>query len=364
MYYYCAKINNLSFSEKLICWYMNHKRSLPWRESNDPYIIWLSEVILQQTRVKQGLPYFEVFKDRFPDVRSLARASQDEVLKLWEGLGYYSRARNMHQAAQQVVNQHKGKFPVDYKNLIQLKGVGDYTASAIASIGNDEKVAVVDGNVFRVLSRIFGISEPINSTNGKKAFKAQAEQLLPDQNIGTYNQAIMEFGALQCLPKNPQCSTCPVNNTCFAYRNNRQQEFPVKLKKPKVKTVYMNYLVLLDSQAQTLIRKRKGNGIWEGLFEFPLITSENSIDQQHIKNHSFFKEITGNTDFQLYQYNQQAKKHLLTHRKLLAYFWIIEIDQIPKEIKKYYHITDKDEISQFAFPVLLSKFIDKFFFFT
>ena len=364
MYYYCAKIHNLSFAEQLIDWYETHKRSLPWRESKDPYIIWLSEVILQQTRVKQGLPYFKAFKKRFPDVQSLACASQDEVLKLWEGLGYYSRARNMHQAAQQVVYQYNGDFPIDYKNLIRLKGIGDYTASAIASICNDEQVAVVDGNVFRVLSRIFGIWQPINSTEGKKVFKAQAEQLLPFQNTGIYNQAIMEFGALQCLPKNPLCSSCPFIHNCFAYKNNRQQELPVKLKKPKVKTVYMNYLVLLDANGQTLIKKREGKGIWEGLFEFPLISSENSINQRNIENHNFFKEITGNANFQLYLYNQQPKKHLLTHRKLLAHFWVIEIDQIPKEIQETYSKTDKKEIDKYAFPVLLSKFIDKFFFFT
>ena len=364
MYYYCTKINNLSFSEKLIHWYMNHKRLLPWRESKDPYIIWLSEVILQQTRVKQGLPYFKTFKKRFPDVQSLAKASQDEVLKLWEGLGYYSRARNMHQAAQQVVDQHKGKFPVDYKSLIQLKGIGDYTASAVASIGNDEKVAVVDGNVFRVLSRIFGISEPINATEGRKVFKNQAEQLLPDHNTGTYNQAIMEFGALQCLPKNPHCSSCPFIHNCFAYKNNRQQELPVKLKKPKVKTVYMNYLVFLDANGHTLINKREGKGIWEGLFEFPLITSENPIDQQNIENLSFFREIIGDKNYQLYLYNQQPKKHLLTHRKLLAHFWIIEINQISNKMHQSYYKTDKNKIGQYAFPVLLTKFIDKFFFFT
>ena len=364
MYYYCAKNHNLSFSEKLVEWYLNHKRSLPWRESNDPYIIWLSEVILQQTRVKQGLPYFQAFKKRYPDVQSLASASQDEVLKLWEGLGYYSRARNMHQAAQQVVDQYNGKFPSDYKNLTQLKGVGDYTASAIASISNNEEVAVVDGNVFRVLSRIFGISEPINSTEGKKVFKTQAEQLLPVQNTGTYNQAIMEFGALHCLPKNPFCSSCPFIHSCFAYNNNRQQELPVKLKKAKVKTVYMNYLVLLDSNGQTLIGKREGKGIWEGLFEFPLITSEKPIDQQNIENQSLFKEIIGDANYQIYQYNQQPKKHLLTHRKLLAHFWIIEIDQIPRVMQDTYYKTDKNKISQYAFPVLLTKFIDKFFFFT
>ena len=354
----------MSFSYHLINWYNIHKRTLPWRGSKDPYIIWLSEVILQQTRVKQGLPYFTSFQKKFPNVWSLASASQDEVLKMWEGLGYYSRARNMHHAAQQVVNEYDGKFPADYKILIKLKGIGDYTASAVSSISRNEKVAVVDGNVFRVLSRIFGIWEPINSTEGKKAFKAKADELLPDENSGTYNQALMEFGALQCLPKNPHCSTCPFNTICYAFANNAQHKLPVKLKKTSVKTVYMNYLVLLDPEGRTLINKRQGKGIWEGLYEFPLIISNKPIDHQNLKASETFQRLIKKTDHQLYLYNKIPKKHLLTHRKLLANFWILEVDHIHTELEDYYDMIDKSKISNYAFPVLLSDFIKKFFFFT
>lgn len=354
----------MSFADQLIQWFESHKRDLPWRASKDPYIIWLSEVILQQTRVNQGLPYFLNFKMKFPNVHSLAYATQDEVLKLWEGLGYYSRARNMHHAARQVVDQFNGNFPADYQSLLQLKGVGDYTASAIASICSDEQVAVLDGNVFRVLSRVFGIWEPINSTMGKKTFKLQAEKQLPDYNTGIYNQAIMEFGALNCLPKNPHCSSCPFANICFAYNHNNQQDLPVKLKKSSRKTLYLNYLIFIDAKGQTIISKRKGKGIWEGLYEFPLIESEKSMNQKNIIKHDLFKAMTKNKNYRVYQYNQQPKKHLLTHRILLAQFWVIEIDQIPQDLKETYCITDKTKINQYAFPVLLTNFIDKFFFFT
>ena len=363
IYYYCEK-SNLTFSKKLIDWYGKHKRPLPWRNSSDPYIIWLSEVILQQTRVKQGLPYFNAFLERFPDVASLAAASQDEVLKLWQGLGYYSRARNMHAAAQQVLDEFQGEFPRKYDDLIKLKGVGDYTAAAIASICNDESVAVVDGNVFRVLSRLFGIKEPINSSKGVKKFRAKAKELLPKENTGNHNQAVMEFGALHCLPKNPHCSSCPFAHECHAFQNDLQQDLPVKIKKNKVKTVYMNYLVFIDKNGKTLIQQRKENAIWKGLFDFPLIESTENIRQSTVEGHEKFINIIRKQPYSIYLYNAQPTKHLLTHKKLFAHFWIIEIDEIPQAIQGTYYKTDKYGIGQYAFPVLLSNFIDKFFFFT
>ena len=361
--YYCEK-SNLTFSKQLLDWFEKHKRPLPWRSSSDPYVIWLSEVILQQTRVKQGLPYFNAFMERFPDVGSLATASQDEVLKLWQGLGYYSRARNMHTAAQQVLDEFKGEFPSEYDDLIKLKGVGDYTAAAIASISNDEKVAVVDGNVFRVLSRIFGIEVPINSTKGVKKFRAKAKELLPKENTGTHNQAIMEFGALHCLPKNPHCSSCPFAHGCHAFQNDLQQDLPVKIKKNKVKTVYMNYLVFIDKNGKTLIQQRQENAIWKGLFDFPLIESTESIRQSTVEGHEKFINIVRKQPYSLYLYNSRPTKHLLTHRKLLAHFWIVEIDGIDKLNTNASTVTDVSSISDHAFPVLLSNFIDKFFFST
>jgi A/G-specific adenine glycosylase len=359
-----VKNSNLNLSQELIDWYQINKRELPWRSSKNPYIIWLSEIILQQTRVKQGLPYFIAFQQRFPDVQSLASASQDDVLKLWEGLGYYSRARNMHFAAQQVINDFKGIFPSDYQNLIKLKGVGDYTASAIASITNNEEVAVLDGNVFRVLSRILGIQEPINSTEGIKIFKTQAKAILPSNNTGTHNQAIMEFGALHCLPKNPKCQSCPFTAHCFAFQNDLQQELPVKLKKTKVKTVYMNYLVFIDNASKTIVQQRQNKGIWKGLFDFPLVESTETLSKATIEKHQVFNKIINNCQYSINLYNQQPKKHLLTHRKLLAHFWIIEIDDINHIQIESAEIVDASTISNKAFPVLLTHFIDKFFFFT
>ena len=363
IYYYCEK-SNLTFSEKLKDWYEKHKRPLPWRSSSDPYVIWLSEVILQQTRVKQGLPYFNAFLERFPDVASLATASQDEVLKLWQGLGYYSRARNMHSAAQQVLDEFNGEFPNAYDDLIKLKGVGDYTAAAIASISNDERVAVVDGNVFRVLSRMFGMKEPINSTKGIKKFRAKAKELLPKENTGVHNQAIMEFGALHCLPRNPHCSSCPFAHGCHAFQNDLQQDLPVKIKKSKVKTVHMNYLVFIDENRKTLIQQRQENAIWKGLFDFPLIESTESIPQSTVEGHEKFINIVRKQPYSLYLYNSRPTKHLLTHRKLFAHFWVVEVNDINDLNTNALKVTDASSINEHAFPVLLSNFIDKFFFFT
>ena len=323
--YYCEK-SNLTFSKQLLDWFEKHKRPLPWRSSSDPYVIWLSEVILQQTRVKQGLPYFNAFLERFPEF--------------------------------------KGEFPSEYDDLIKLKGVGDYTAAAIASISNDERVAVVDGNVFRVLSRMFGMKEPINSTKGIKKFRAKAKELLPKENTGIHNQAIMEFGALHCLPRNPHCSSCPFAHGCHAFQNDLQQDLPVKIKKSKVKTVHMNYLVFIDENRKTLIQQRQENAIWKGLFDFPLIESTESIPQSTVEGHEKFINIIRKRSYSLYLYNNRPKKHLLTLRKLFAHFWVVEVNDINDLNTNALKVTDASSINEHAFPVLLSNFIDKFFFFT
>jgi len=263
----------MHFSKKILEWYAINKRELPWRSTREPYNIWLSEVILQQTRVAQGLPYYNKFVKAFPTVFDLAGASEEQVLKLWQGLGYYSRARNMHFTAKQVVNEYGGMFPDSYSGLLKLKGVGDYTASAIASICFDEKVPVVDGNVYRVLSRFFGVDLPINSTKGVKYFKELATEVMSDTNIRDYNQGIMEFGAIQCSPKKPLCLHCPINERCRALLQNRVLELPVKLKKGKIKNRYFNYLVFLDKDGKTMLEQRKGKGIWQNLYQFPLVES-------------------------------------------------------------------------------------------
>ncbi|HEY6915066.1 MAG TPA: A/G-specific adenine glycosylase, partial [Paludibacter sp.] len=243
------------FTHQIHHWYSNFKRDLPWRNTDDPYYIWLSEIILQQTRVNQGWAYYTSFIQTFPSVKDLAKASEDQVLKLWQGLGYYSRARNLHFTAKYIVDQYQGKFPNTYQGLLSLKGIGEYTAAAIASISFHEAVPAVDGNVYRVLSRYFGISEPMDTTQGKKVFMQLAKNLIKGTNPGMHNQAMMEFGALQCTPLKPNCPECPLNNRCFAYLNQKQGELPVKSKKTKQRNRYFNYFVLIHDDS-TWIRKR------------------------------------------------------------------------------------------------------------
>ena len=258
-----AQIQLMIFSKILNHWYSNNKRSLPWRQTKTPYLIWLSEIILQQTQIKQGLPYYEAFVEAYPTVFDLAKAEERKVLKLWQGLGYYSRARNLHATAQYIVEELNGEFPNNYRELLKLKGVGDYTASAIASICFNEPMAVVDGNVYRVLSRYFGIETPINSSKGIKEFKQLAQRLIDKNNPADYNQAIMEFGAVQCKPQNPNCDVCPFQDGCVAFEKKRIDELPVKIKAAKASKKYFNFLVIISKDNKTLLQKRKEKGIWQ-----------------------------------------------------------------------------------------------------
>lgn len=258
-------------------WYIQNKRHLPWRETTDPYFIWLSEVILQQTRIDQGLSYFNRFVEEYPNVQLLANASEDDVLKQWQGLGYYSRARNLHQAAKTIANDLNGEFPSTYNNILTLKGVGDYTAAAIASISFNLPHAVVDGNVYRVLSRLFAIDTPIDSTKGKKLFTELANELLDQHDPGLHNQAMMEFGALQCTPKNPNCTECVFQDSCLALKENKIDKLPVKQGKIKIKHRYFNYIIL-ENQDHTYLQKRITNDIWKNLFEFPVIETDHKTE--------------------------------------------------------------------------------------
>jgi A/G-specific adenine glycosylase len=289
-------------------WYKNHQRDLPWRHTKDPYAIWLSEVILQQTRVEQGLPYYLKFIHNYPEVKALAEASQQEVLNLWQGLGYYSRGRNLHATAQQIATDYGHIFPDTYEGLLKLKGVGPYTAAAIASFAFDQPHAVLDGNVFRVLSRYFGVDEPINSTTGKKFFEALAQELLDTNNPALHNQAIMEFGALQCRPVSPNCSVCPVLTSCSANRENQVAKLPIKLKKVKVKKRYFVYHLLRNTQNQLAFQRRGRKDIWEGLFEFPL---QEFADETQMKTFLNAQQIIGG-----------RFEHILTHQRIEAYFII------------------------------------------
>lgn len=343
----------MDLPNKLISWYLENKREMPWRQTTDPYHIWLSEIILQQTRVAQGLPYYLKFTEAFPTVKDLAEASEEEVLKLWQGLGYYSRGRNLHAAAKHIMEEYNGVFPDTYKKILTLKGVGDYTASAIASISFNEPTAVVDGNVYRVLSRVFGIETPINSTAGIKEFKKLAQELIDPKQPANFNQAIMEFGAIQCKPQNPYCLHCIFNDSCVALQKNLIGKLPVKLKKTKIKHRYLQYLVFRSEDQKTLLQKRSGKGIWQGLYEFPVIEGEfNSI--RFRESEPFLKKTAPYSIQNIHQYNTKPVIHKLSHQHLHTIFWIIDVHQLPENA-----ITIAD-IKTYPVPVLISKFIDTF----
>ncbi len=343
----------MSFSQKIIHWYSANKRSLPWRNTTDPYKIWLSEIMLQQTRVAQGMPYYERFIEHFPTVHDLANASEEEVLKLWQGLGYYSRARNLHATAKLISEKYNGQFPDNYKGLLELKGVGDYTASAIASFCFKEAQPVVDGNVYRVLSRYFGIDLPINSTEGIKYFKALALKVMDADQIADYNQGIMEFGALQCAPKNPYCLHCPLNDSCVALQKGKIDELPVKLKKTKVKERYFNYLVVLDKEDSFEIRQRRGRGIWQNLYEFPLLETEREYSLEEITN-TMDTVLELKETSEIYQFNEKTIVHKLSHQHLYTKFWIV------KSGEKHSNGVSLEELKEYPVPVLIAEFINTF----
>ena len=322
------------FATTLVDWFSKNGRDLPWRQTRDPYAIWLSEIILQQTQVKQGWEYWERFMHRWPTVEALAAATEDEVLREWQGLGYYSRARNLHYAARQIVE--RGSFPTTIAEIKQLKGVGDYTAAAIGSIAFGLPAAVVDGNVYRVLSRYFGIDTPINTTEGKKLFAAMAQEQLPPQEASVYNQAIMDFGAIQCTPQSPDCSVCPLMESCDAFRTNRIQELPVKLKTLKIRERHLIY-IYVKYKGQTAIHRRGAGDIWQGLWE-PWL-----VDDEH------FSLLTSHSSLRLVK---QGVKHVLTHRILYADFYLWEPDERPSLPSDYIWIPESD-IDNYALPRLI-----------
>lgn len=344
----------MSISKKLINWYLTNKRDLPWRNTVNPYFIWLSEIILQQTQVAQGLPYYTSFTTTFPTVFDLAKAEESQVLKLWQGLGYYSRARNLHASAKYIVEVLNGKFPSNFNEIIKLKGVGDYTASAIASICFNETTAVVDGNVYRALSRIYGIKTPINTGKGFKEFKALAQELIDKKQPATFNQAIMEFGARLCKPKNPDCPFCPFNTNCVALQKNEIASLPVKLKSLKVKKKYFNFIVIISEDENTILEQRTGKGIWQNLYQFPLIetnmpTEVDAIEKQ-IQN---LKQIE-NMSFQVYLYNDTDIIHKLSHQHLYTKFWIVTLNG------KLLQGVSIKKIKDFPVPILIGNFIERF----
>ena len=340
----------LNFSKKLINWYSVNKRSLPWRNTKDPYKIWLSEIILQQTQAKQGLPYYNKFIDRYPNVVSLSDSKEQDVLKNWEGLGYYSRARNLHKTSKLVVEDYKSQFPKTYDELIKLPGIGDYSASAISSFSNDEVRPVLDGNVYRFISRLFGISTVINTSGSLKEFKILLNKLICVNNPSDFNQAIMEFGALVCKPKTPNCQNCIYNKLCFSFKNKVVFDFPVKKKSAKSKSRFLNYFIIIDKNKRIMVEERTNKDIWQNLYQFPLFESDTDLNRSSLNDflklnkHPFSKT----NDIKLIE----TVNHKLSHQNLKINFWLNYVDKLDDSS---IHIK---ELSNLPFPKPLSSFIE------
>ncbi|WKK76350.2 A/G-specific adenine glycosylase [Marivirga salinae] len=345
-----------SFSNLLINWYNNNQRDLPWRNTSDPYKIWLSEIILQQTRVNQGLPYFNKFVSQYPTVQDLALAPEDEVMRLWQGLGYYSRARNLHECAKSIVKEYNGKFPDTYNELLKLKGIGKYTAAAIASFAFGQAVPVVDGNVFRVLARYFDISEDIAQPKTFTQFFNVANELIPQNQAASFNQALMELGATICTPKKFDCGNCPLAQDCMARIHHKQSELPVKKKKIKVKNRYLYYLIWLNGE-KLAMKKRGPKDIWQGLFDFDLIESKIALSTEEI-----FEEVNKHHSNAEVVEISEPVKHILSHQRLEAVF--IELKSNNEKILndsnlQYY---TKQEVEELPKPRLIENYLTRKYF--
>ncbi len=335
----------MKFSEKLIEWYRVNKRNLPWRLTKQPYKIWVSEIILQQTRIEQGEKYYYAFLEKYPNISELAKTNDEELLKVWEGLGYYSRALNMLKASRVVLNNYKGIFPSNYDDLIKLPGIGDYTASAISSICNNEVQPVVDGNVFRFLSRMFKIDLPIDKLKTNTYFKKLGFKLIDVVNPGDFNQAMMDYGSMVCRPKKFQCHKCLFSRNCKAFNSNTVMLYPFKEKRIKIKHRFLNYIFIITNDRKTLIKKRNGNGIWKNLYEFPLIET---------KKESSVNEIIKELDFKYLKFISEKKiKHKLTHQQLNISFFTFKVSNFDDDL------TDIKALSNYPFPRPINKFISE-----
>ncbi len=344
----------MEFATQLLEWYEKNKRNLPWRNSASPYRVWLSEIILQQTRVDQGMSYYLKFVEHYPTVEALANAPEDEVMKLWQGLGYYSRARNLHYTAKHVANELNGQFPNHYKGLLQLKGVGKYTAAAIASFCFQERVPVIDGNVYRVLARVYGITDPIDTTSGTKTFETLANELISPHHPDTYNQAIMEFGALHCTPKQPGCDRCIFQHSCVARSKNMVGELPKKSKRLKQRNRYFNYLVL-NHNNNIYINKRTGKDIWQNLYDFPLVETSKAITAMQLLEDEAFKTLLL-PPFKIARV-VAPPKHVLSHQKIHAKFWEINLEASPQSLQQYTRIK-QHEIGKYPVPKLVENYLN------
>jgi len=346
------------FAKRIIKWYKENRRDLPWRNTKEPYFIWLSEIILQQTRVEQGIDYYYRFIEAFPSITELAEAEEEQVLKLWQGLGYYSRARNLHTTAKNIVENYKGVFPKEHSKILALKGVGQYTAAAIASFSFGQNYPVVDGNVFRVLSRVFEIKTPIDSTSGNKEFYALAGLLMQNVEPDTFNQSIMEFGALQCKPKAPACNKCTLSDICLAYEKNLINELPVKSKSIKKRDRYFNYFIV-EHNGALLLKKREEKDIWQSLYDFPLLETDILVDETEVLESKEWRNSFGKQEYII---NSVSKivKHVLSHQQIHARFWEISTNgPLPRNTKLFKEsiIIKKHELKKYPIPRLLEKYL-------
>ena len=348
--------SDCQYSKAIIDWYKKNKRDLPWRNTKNPYRIWISEIMLQQTRVIQGLGYYSRFLQRFPDIQSLAEAKQEEVMKYWQGLGYYSRARNMHETAKSIYLDYQGVFPRRYEDVLALKGVGSYTAAAIVSLAWNQPYPVIDGNVYRVLGRLFAIDVPYDTGKGKKLYEELAYSLMDSQQAGLHNQAIMEFGALQCVPQKPDCSICPLQNTCLSFLSGVPHHFPVKQHIIKVRKRYFNYFFILH-EGNTYLSHRTKKDIWEGLFEFPLIETAHSMNLEELCETETFKKLFHNTGKTTFSIASDEVKHVLTHQTLHTKFYKAEIQKDNAYLKKYIKVPP-EKIDDYAVSRLIHRFLE------
>jgi len=348
---------NTSFATSLLQWHSTIDRNLPWKASNDPYRIWLSEIIMQQTRIEQGTPYYLRFVEAFPTIIELADADEDQVMKLWQGLGYYSRARNLHHTAKTIRDEYNGIFPSDYKDILALKGVGRYTAAAISSFAFDQEYPVVDGNVIRAISRYFGITAAVDTSQTLKEINQLAEKLIKGSDPAMYNQAIMDFGALMCAPKSPNCIDCPMNHSCLAFEKSLVDSIPFKSKKVKKKERFLHYFYIVDSEGKTILNHRNEKDIWRSLYDMPCIEN----DSKNYLTDSVIQDfITGATQTRAIEISVPSKiyKHILSHRTIYGIFYKIKVAKLPKTINNYI-LTEVSDLETFAFPVLLTNFLEE-----
>jgi len=342
----------VEFSSRILHWYYNNQRNLPWRASKEAYKVWISEIILQQTRVAQGLSYYNNFVATFPTIKALAKADEQEVLKLWQGLGYYSRARNIHHTAKHISENIDGIFPDNYKDLLKLKGIGPYTAAAISSICYNEQRAAVDGNVYRVLSRVFEIKTAINTSSGIKEFQALADKLIGNKEPGDYNQGLMELGATVCTPKNTDCPNCPLQEICIGHSNNSYEGLPQKERKTKIRTRHLNYYCI-EYKNQLVLNKREGKDIWKNLFDFPLEETELEINHLEEPNSEYLKKWLGNKPSKVLQRNNY--KHKLSHQNLNIHIQYIKTEQLknPEDLL----LVGKEELHKYPVPKPIEEFL-------